>query len=87
MNKLASKFVKPDVLQMFKVQDKPFSTLDTSSLNQCDDIDSFIGMMTKQKLKQLLHDGDIKDKESDRVFRQLELSITPHIIIVSDGFH
>ena len=44
-------------------------------------------MITKQKLKQLLHDGDIKDRESDRFLRQLELSITPHIIIVSDGFH
>ena len=34
MNKLASKLIKPDVLQMFKAQDKPFSTLGTSLLNQ-----------------------------------------------------
>ena len=52
MNKLANKFIKPDVLQMFKAQDQPFSTVDTSLLNQRDDIDLFIGVMTKQKLKQ-----------------------------------
>ena len=33
-----------------------------------DDIDLFIGIMTKQKLKQLLHDGDIEERESDRFF-------------------
>ena len=68
MNKLASKFIKPDVLQMFKAQDKPFSTLDTSLLNQRNDIDLFIGMMTKQKLKQLLRDRDIEERESDCFF-------------------
>ena len=68
MNKLASKFVKPEVIQQLKESDQSFAALDTSLQNQRDDIDLFIGMLTKQKLRKLLNEGDISQHEVDRFY-------------------
>lgn len=67
MNKLATKFVKPEVVQAFKETGQPFSNLDISLGNQKCDEDLFIGFMTRQKLNQLLKE-DIDDRIADKFF-------------------
>ena len=67
MNKLATKFVKPEVIQAFKETEQPFSNLDISLANQKSDRYLFIGFMTRQKLNQLLKE-DIDDRIADKFF-------------------
>ena len=47
MNKLASKFIKPDATRQLKDDKLSFSKLDTSLANQKDDVDLTIGNITK----------------------------------------
>ena len=45
-----------------------FAKLDISLENQKDDIDHGIGILTKQKVKQLLENGDISQETFDKFF-------------------
>ena len=50
MNKLASKFVKPDTIRSLKEANKSFSELDISTENQKEGKNLFIGFTTRNKL-------------------------------------
>ena len=68
MNKLASRFIKPEIIQENKNQGKSFAKLDISWENQKDDNDLGIGMITKRTLRQLFENGDISKKALDKFF-------------------
>ena len=59
MNKLASKFIKPDVIRQLKDDKLSFSKLDTSLANQKDGVDLTIGNITKPQLRRAVNEGDI----------------------------
>ena len=63
MNKLASPFVKPEVIQQLNKEKKSFSALNVSQQNQRDDQNIHIGLLTKSLLKKLLQ-GDIDDRKA-----------------------
>ena len=65
MNKLASKFVKPEVIQAFKETGQPFSNLDISLANGKSNDNLVIGFTTRKKLKNLLQE-DIDERTSDK---------------------
>ena len=65
MNKLASKFVKPDVIQQLKQQRSSFIKLSISLENQKSDPDLTAGIFTKALLAKLLDDGNILENSSD----------------------
>ena len=67
MNKLASKFIKPNVIQELKNAKKSFTKLDILLECQKDNNNLFIGFITKQTLKKLLEDK-ISPREADRFF-------------------
>ena len=67
MNKLASKFIKPNVIQELKNDKKLFFKLDILLECQRNDNSLFIGFITKQTLKKLLKD-EISPREADRFF-------------------
>ena len=50
MNKLASKFVKPDIIRNLKESNKSFSELDISTENQKEGKNLLIGFTTRNKL-------------------------------------
>ena len=50
MNKLASKFVKPEVIQAFKETGQPFSNLDISLASEKSNDNLVIGFTTRKKL-------------------------------------
>ena len=68
MNKSAARFIKPEVIQEIKDEEKFFVKLDISLQNQKDDIDFGIGILTKRKVKQLLENGDISQETFDKFF-------------------
>ena len=68
MNKLAARFIKPEVFQETKSEEKPFAKLDISFQNQKEDIDLGIGILTKRKAKQLLENGNISQEAFDKYF-------------------
>ena len=63
MNKLASKFIKPDVIRQLKDDKLYFSKLGTSLANQKDDVDLTIGNITKPQLRRALDEGDISQND------------------------
>ena len=65
MNKLASKFIKPEVIQQLKQEQSSFTKLSISLENQKSDPDLTIGILTKTLLAKLLDNGDILEKSSD----------------------
>ena len=67
MNKLASKFIKPEVIRKLKDDNLSFSKLDTCLENQKDDISLTIGILTKSTLNKALEE-DISQSEADRFF-------------------
>ena len=67
MNKLASKFIKPNVIQELKNGKKLFFKLDILLECQRNNNNLFIGFITKQALKKLLKD-EISAREADRFF-------------------
>ena len=54
MHKLASKFIKPEIIQKQKLENKSFADLDVSLENQKDDMSLGIGPLTRNTLKCLL---------------------------------
>ena len=68
MNKLASKFIKPDVIRQLKDDKLSFSKLDTSLANQKDDVDLTIGNITKPQLRRALDEGDISQNDIDKFY-------------------
>ena len=68
MNKLASKFIKPDVIRQLKDDKLSFSKLDTSLANQKDDVDLTIGNITKPQLRRALDEGDISQNDVDKFY-------------------
>jgi hypothetical protein len=67
MNKLASKFIKPEVIPGLKASNASFSKLYISVANQKHDRDLFIGFTTKNTLQSLL-EADIDDHDVDKFF-------------------
>ena len=68
MNKLASKFIKPDVIRQLKDDKLSFSKLGTSLANQKDDVDLTIGNITKAQLRRALDEGDISQNDVDKFY-------------------
>ena len=62
MNKLASNFVKPEVIHKLKDDNLSFSKLE----NQKDDKDLNIGNITKPNLRRSLNEGDISQGDVDK---------------------
>ena len=69
MNKLASKFIKPEVIQQLKQEGSSFTTKWNISLeNQKSDPDLTFGILTKAWLAKLLNDGDIVENTCDCLY-------------------
>ena len=68
MHKLASKFIKPEIIQKQKLENKSFADLDVSLENQKDDMSLGIGPLTRNTLKRLLEEGEIDQTEVDQFF-------------------
>ncbi|CAB4009886.1 ATP-dependent DNA helicase [Paramuricea clavata] len=68
MHKLASKFIKPEIIQKQKLENKSFADLDVSLENQKDDMSLGIGPLTRHTLKRLLEEGEIDQTEVDQFF-------------------
>ena len=68
MNTLAARFIKTEVIQKIKNEEKSFAKLDISLQNQKDDIDLGIGILTKRKVKQLFENGDISQEAFVKFF-------------------
>ena len=68
MNKLAARFIKPEVIQEIKNEEKFFAKLDISLQDQKGDIDLGISILNKRKVKQLLENGDISQEAFDKFF-------------------
>ena len=68
MNKLAARFIKPEVIQEIKNEKKSFEKLDISLQNQKDNNDLGIGILIKRKVKQLLENRDISQEAFDKFF-------------------
>ena len=60
MNKLASKFVKPEIKHKLKNDNFSVVNFDINLENQKDDKNLIIGNITKPKLCKALGEGDIK---------------------------
>ena len=65
MNKLASKFIKPEVIQQLKQKGSSFTKWNISLENQKSGPDLTAGILTKALLAKLLDDGDILENSSD----------------------
>ena len=68
MNKLAAKFIKPEVIRELKGNELSFSKLDVSLANQKNDKDLTIGNVTKPKLRRVLDEGDISQYDVDKFY-------------------
>ena len=78
MNKLTSKFVKPEIIRKFKDGNISFAKLDISLENQKDDKELTIRNITKPKLRKALDDGGISRSNAD-TFRSL-INVPPQLI-------
>ena len=58
--KLASKFIKPTVIQKHKTAGLSFANLDISSESQRDDAELGIGITTRTTVMKLLKNGDVE---------------------------
>ena len=65
MNKLASEFIKPDVIHKLKQEGLSFTKLTILLENQKSDPDLTVGILTKALLTKLLDDWDILENSSD----------------------
>ena len=65
MNKLVSRFVKPEVIQIHKEENISFSSLLLSFSDQKDDINLGIGFLACQQIQKLLNEGDITEAQVD----------------------
>ena len=68
LHKLASKFVKHDVIQQTKQNDISLTKLDITLVNQKDDEDLTVGLLTTKRLNELLDEGDITNNDVDKFF-------------------
>ena len=68
MNKLASKFVKPEIIRKLKDDNLSFAKLDISLENQKDDTNLTISNITKAKLRKALDEGDINQSDVDKFY-------------------
>ena len=82
MNKLASKFIKPDVIRQLKDDQLYFSKLGTSFANQKDDVDLTIGNITKPQLRRALDEGDISQNDVDKFYDAVEFYETVYTYCV-----
>ena len=68
MSRIASKFIKPRVIQDLKTRGESFSSLDLSISNQLDDQDLSVGVLTNSLIDHLLNDGFISESHVDRFY-------------------
>ncbi len=68
MHKLASKFIKPVIIQEHKSKKLSFAKLDISTENQRDDISLGIGPITRNTIKRLLDSGEVDQVKVDQFF-------------------
>ena len=62
MNKLGSKFVKPDIIRTLEEANKSFRELDISIENQKEDKNLFIGFTTRNRLNDQINSGEEERK-------------------------
>lgn len=65
MNKLASRFIKPELIQQLKQEGLSFTKLNISLENQKSDQDLTVDILTKALLANLLDEEDILENSSD----------------------
>ena len=82
MNKLAPKFIKPDVIQQVKDEKLSFSKLDTSLANQKDDVDLTFGNITKPELRRALDEDGISQNDVYNFMTQLRKSMKQRTPVV-----
>ena len=87
MNKLASRFVKPEVIQIHKEENISFSSLPLSFSDQKDDINLGIGFLTCQQIQKLLNEGDITEHKLMCFMMECSNFLSPHTSIVLNGCH
>ena len=85
LHKLASKFVKHDVIQQTKQNDISLTKLDITLVNQKDDEDLTVGLLTTKKLNELLDEGDITDSDVNKFTMLLGPFTKRHTSIASNG--
>ena len=68
LQKLAAKFVKPDIVMAHKQEKGSLKSLDISFENQKEDENLSIGMVTKAKLRRLLDEGDTDLQSIDKFY-------------------
>ena len=68
MSRIASKFIKPRVIQDLKTRGESLSSLDLSISNQLDDQDLSVGVLTNSLIDHLLNDGFISESHVDRFY-------------------
>ena len=68
MHKLASRFIKPQVIQKLQSENKSLADLDVCLENQKDDMALGIGPMTRSKVKRLLEEWDIGQRDIVQFF-------------------
>jgi hypothetical protein len=68
MHKLASKFIKPAIIQEHKSKKLSFAKLDVCVENQRDDISLGIGPLTRNTIKRLLDSGEVDQEKVDQFF-------------------
>ena len=64
-NKLLSRFVKPEVIQIHKEENISFPSLPLSFSDQKYDINLGIGFLTRRQIQKLLNEGDITEARVD----------------------
>ena len=87
MHKLASRFIKPQVIQKLQSENKSFADLDICSEDQKDDMPLGIGPLTRNTLKRLLQDGDVDQPDVDQFLTQYGPFLQRRTSIAFDGFH
>ena len=69
MNELAARFIiKPEVIQKIKNEEKSLAKLGISLQNQKDNVDLQTGILTRQRVEQLLENGDISQEAFEKFF-------------------
>ena len=87
MNKLASRLVKPEVIQIHQEENISFSSLLLSSSDQKDDINLGIGFLIRQQIQKLLNEGDTTEAQVDVFMMDCGNFLSPHTSIVLNGCH
>ena len=84
--KLASKFVKPEIIRKLKDDKSCFSKLETGLANQKDDKDLTIGNMTSPKFRRALEESDINESDVDMFYDAVREFLKPLTVTVSNGY-